>query len=96
MAKYKLTESGVQNTETTTFIPNDERNNDWREYQNWLKGLDSEDKPLGTGLNTSDPQDPPVQLVVDENEEKIKTEIRRIAIENLKASGDLPIGYKGK
>lgn len=51
MAKYKLTEdeNTVQNTETTAFIPNDERNNDWREYQNWLKGLDAEGKKLGTG-----------------------------------------------
>jgi len=29
-------------------------------------------------------------------EEKIQVEIRKIAIENLKASGDLPIDYKGK
>ena len=40
MKKYRLTEDGVQNTETTAFIPNDENNNDWLEYQNWLKGLD--------------------------------------------------------
>ncbi|MBW1845530.1 MAG: hypothetical protein JRI94_00445 [Deltaproteobacteria bacterium] len=52
MVKYKLTEGGVQNTETTAFIPNDERNNDWREYQNWLKGLDVDGKDLGTGKNT--------------------------------------------
>lgn len=47
MAKYKLTEDGIQNMETTAFIPNDERNNDWREYQNWLKGLDAEGDKLG-------------------------------------------------
>jgi len=47
--KYRLTENGVQNTETTAFIPNDERNNDWQEYQNWLKGLDAEGKKLGDG-----------------------------------------------
>lgn len=33
MKKYKLTENGVQNIETMAFIPNDERNNDWIEYQ---------------------------------------------------------------
>ena len=49
MKKYRLTECGVQNIETTAFIPNDERNNDWREYQNWLKGLDIEGKKLGNG-----------------------------------------------
>ena len=55
MKKYRLTEDGVQNTETTAFIPNDENNNDWNEYQNWLKGLDVEDSVLGNGLpNTPD------------------------------------------
>lgn len=37
MAKYKLTKDGAQNTETTAFIPDDPGNNDWREYQKWLK-----------------------------------------------------------
>jgi len=36
MAKYRLTESGVKNTETTAFIPEDENNNDWKEYKKWL------------------------------------------------------------
>ena len=54
MKKYKLTEDGVQNTKTTAFIPNDERNNDWMEYQNWLKGLDVEGEDLGTGPNKPD------------------------------------------
>ena len=55
MKKYRLTEDGVQNPETTAFIPNDERNNDWMEYQNWLKGLDVENNVLGNGLpNTPD------------------------------------------
>ena len=61
MKKYRLTEDGVQNTETTAFIPNDERNNDWREYQNWLKGLgpdrdEEEPEDLGTGPNIPGPQ----------------------------------------
>jgi len=51
MKKYRLTEDGVQNTETTAFIPNDERNNDWKEYQSWLKGLDADGNDLGTGKN---------------------------------------------
>jgi len=58
MKKYKLTEDGVQNTETTAFIPNDERNNDWMEYQNWLKGLDADGKKLKgkeAGKNTPSP-----------------------------------------
>ena len=51
MKKYRLTkdENTVQNTETTAFIPNDERNNDWQEYQNWLKGIDAEGEKLGNG-----------------------------------------------
>jgi hypothetical protein len=101
MKKYKLTEIGVQNTETTEFIPNDERNNDWIEYQNWLKGLDVEGEELGTGPNTPDPQftegELATQLLQKEkqiNEQKIQNEMRKIAIENLKASGDLPNGYQ--
>ncbi len=57
MKKYKLTADGVQNTETTAFIPNDERNNDWREYQCWLKGLDVDGEDLGTGYNKPDPME---------------------------------------
>jgi len=55
MTKYKLTACGVQNLETVGFIPNDERNNDWKEYQNWLKGLNVEGEDLGTGKNAPDP-----------------------------------------
>ena len=101
MKKYKLTEDGVQNTETTAFIPNDKRNNDWMEYQNWLKGLDAEGEELGTGKNTPDPQFTEEELAAQVqleqnniNEQKIQSEMRKIAIENLKASGDLPVGYK--
>jgi hypothetical protein len=36
MAKYKITSSGVQNTETTCFIPNDDANYDWIAYKEWL------------------------------------------------------------
>lgn len=100
MAKYKLTEDGVQNRETTSFIPNDERNNDWREYQNWLKGFDVEGEDLGTGQNTPDPRITEEELAAqakqEENkiiEEKIQNEIRKIAIENLKASGELSADY---
>jgi len=99
--KYKLTEDGVQNTETTAFIPNDEKNNDWREYQNWLKGLNNEGEDLGTGKNTPDPQFTEEELAAqvqleqnNMNEQKIQNEIKRIAIESLKASGDLPVDYK--
>jgi len=74
MKKYKLTDSVVQNTETNEFIPNDERNNDWKEYQNWLKGLGpdiptnpmsepTEPLSLGTGPNTPDPQYTEEELV---------------------------------
>ena len=36
MAKYRLRESGVIDTETGANIPDDEENRDWREYQRWL------------------------------------------------------------
>lgn len=45
---YKLTISGVQRLADGAFIPADERNADWREYQVWLaKG------------NTPEPADAP-------------------------------------
>ena len=62
MEKYKLTEDGVKNSETTAFIPNDKGNNDWKEYQNWLKGLDAEGEDLGTGPNKPDPQFTPEEI----------------------------------
>jgi len=37
MAKYKLTSSGVQDTEKGGFIPANPTNRDWRKYQKWLK-----------------------------------------------------------
>jgi len=102
MKKYRLTEDGVQNIKTTAFIPNDERNNDWREYQNWLKGLDVEGEDLGAGLNIPDAQFTEEELAAQEqieldniNEEKIQAKIRELAIENLKVSGDLPVDYNG-
>ncbi len=37
MAKYKLTSTGVQDTEKGCFIPANPTNRDWRKYQKWLK-----------------------------------------------------------
>lgn len=36
MAKYKLTQNGVQNRDTGAFIPNSPGNRHWIEYQEWL------------------------------------------------------------
>jgi hypothetical protein len=44
MAKYKLTENGVQDTETGAFIPNDTGNRHWQEYLVWAES------------NTADPE----------------------------------------
>lgn len=82
MKKYKLTEdeNTVQNIETTAFIGKDERSNDWREYQNWLKGLgpDGPDgepgEPLGTGPNTPDPQFAPEEIEARKQLEKTQAE----------------------
>lgn len=71
MAKYRLIEDGVQNTETTAFIPDDKRNNDWMEYQNWLKGLDAGGEDLETGENTPDPQ-----FIKKEKKSKKKTQAK--------------------
>ena len=99
--KYKLTENGVQNIETTAFIPNNERNKDWQEYQNWLKGLNAEGEDLGTGENMPVSQFTEEELeiialreVEQITNEKINDEIRKIAINNLIAKKELPIDYK--
>lgn len=49
MAKYKLTEHGVNDTEIGTHIPNDTGNSDWNAYQIWLT--------QGSPLNIPDPAD---------------------------------------
>lgn len=36
MAKYKLQQSGVKDTETNAVIPCDPANRHWQEYQDWL------------------------------------------------------------
>ena len=41
MAKYKLTETGVLDTETGVYIPNASDNRHWQEYQEWLSGSPS-------------------------------------------------------
>jgi len=56
---------------------------DANEYRAWL-----------AEGNKPHPKDPDPVVVVDENEEKIKTTMRELAIENLKASGELPADYK--
>lgn len=48
MAKYKLSEQGVVDTERGACIPNSDENLDWREYQEWLAAggvPDPEDVP---------------------------------------------------
>jgi hypothetical protein len=46
VAKYKLSGSGVIDTERMAHIPNDPLNIDWQEYQEWLE----------TPENVADPQ----------------------------------------
>lgn len=60
MAKYKLTESGVLDTETGTSIPNAPGNRHWQEYQEWL-----------SEGNTPDPQ-----YTLDEWKTGKKAEVR--------------------
>ena len=49
MAKYKLTESGVQDTETGAFIPNAPGNRHWTEYQEWLLEPGNVPDPMYSG-----------------------------------------------
>lgn len=48
---YKITLSGVQRLSDGAFIPNDTRNQDWRDYQAWLKA--------GNTPQAADPPPPP-------------------------------------
>lgn len=67
MAKYKLTNTGVQNTETGAFIPAAAGNRDWGEYQQWL-----------SEGNTPDPQYTPSQLKANKKQEINQERDRRI------------------
>ena len=55
MALYELTKTGVRNTITNQWIPDDLRNKDWKLYQSWLD--------LG---NLVDPQPPVILPTIDQ------------------------------
>jgi hypothetical protein len=55
MALYELTKAGVRNTLTGAYIPDDQRNTDWKLYQTWLD--------LG---NSVDPLPPVIKPTVDQ------------------------------
>ncbi len=78
---YQLMQGGVKRIFDSLNIPNNPMNPDWRKYQTWL---DEGNEP--------EPMAEPQALVIDENEEKIKAELRKIAITNL--GNKLPNGYK--
>tara|TARA_R110000772_G_scaffold267971_3_gene393605 strand:- start:36838 stop:37101 length:264 start_codon:yes stop_codon:yes gene_type:complete len=59
MALYELTQEGVKNTITNQNIPDDNRNRDWRMYQDWL----------GLG-NSADPQTPVISPTIDQEYEQ--------------------------
>ena len=46
MAKYKITGTGVKDTETEAFIPNDQGNRHWIEYEVWLSEGNTPDPEL--------------------------------------------------
>lgn len=53
MARYKLQENGVLDTESGAHIPDDAGNRHWQEYQDWLAGTG---EFVGNGAQTPDPQ----------------------------------------
>ena len=65
-------EGSVQRLSDMAVIPNNPQNRDWRKYKAWL-----------AEGNKLIPMARKKALVVDENEEKIKAELRRMAIANL-------------
>ena len=79
---YRLNEDGgVRRLSDNADIPFEGTNrSDWRNYLAWL---DKGNEPLPFVKQ---------ELVVDENEEKIDAEQRRMAIANL--GNELPDGYK--
>lgn len=81
--KYRLTDQGVQRLSDGGYIPADNRNKDWRDYQKWLS---EGNKPKA--------KTPAAILVVDEKEDKVKARVRAIAIEQLIKEGILPADYK--
>ena len=90
MVKYKLLKDGVKDVENHRYIPNSMENRHWVEYQEWLKEGNIPEEMIT----------PAEQLIINEQEfkqereDKIQTEIRRAAVETLKASGELPVDYK--
>ena len=72
----------IQNTDTMQVFAPVKENREGRKYLAWFE--DPENEPL--------PMAEPQALVVDESEEKIKAELRKMAIANL--GNELPTGYK--
>ena len=90
MAKYKLSGSGVQDTGSKSYIPPSINNAHWRVYQEWL----------GEG-NTPDPEFTQAELDIEAargeiaiKDTLIRERMRKIAIDELKSEGVLPVDYK--
>ena len=83
MYKIHNEEGSIQDMTTMQVFPSVKENREGRKYLNWLA---EGNKPL--------PMDPPPVLVVDENEEKIKAEIRKVAIASLIAKEGLSADFK--
>jgi len=87
---YKLTLFGVKRIADNAFIPNDESNRDWQEYQEWLKKG-----------NTPLPAYTKEELVEKQRAEEmaareklIAEKMRELAISELKKEGKLPTDYR--
>lgn len=83
MYKIHNKQGNIQDTTTMQVFPPVKENREGRKYLKWL-----------AEGNKPEPMDPPPVLVVDEAEEKIKAEMRNIAISNLIDKGELSVDFK--
>jgi hypothetical protein len=67
MARYKLSNTGVYDTETNSYIPSAAENADWREYLQWVDDG-----------NTPDPQYTPQEILDNELRDRQKQRLETL------------------
>jgi len=103
MSKYKLTEGGVQDTETGACIPFADGNRHYQEYLEWL-AKDNTPIPIQPDiyhewiddkwvLNLTKQMDAEKEILI---QVKMQMILRQMAIDVLKEEGKLPINYTNR